>query len=100
MYHGIRMKALSIDLVPEVAGYARDLARWYKLPQDQWNIGVDLIVYKDGEDSIGWYADDSQGQSFYAQWHLNFWMSTRCAYCLIKPPLSAPARTSTYYHAI
>jgi alkylated DNA repair dioxygenase AlkB len=62
MYHGIKMKALSIDLVPEVASYAKELARLYKLPHDQWNIGVDLIVYKDGEDSIGWHADDNQGK--------------------------------------
>jgi hypothetical protein len=34
----------------------------YKLPHDQWGIGVDLIVYKDGEDSIGWHADDTQGK--------------------------------------
>ncbi|KAL9187368.1 hypothetical protein ACHAXT_001471 [Thalassiosira profunda] len=63
MYHGIRMKAQPIDLVPEVASYAKELARSYRLPQDQWNIGVDMIVYRDGNDSIGWHADDSQGES-------------------------------------
>ena len=60
-YHGIKMKALPMDLVPEVASYAEELAKHYKLPQNQWNIGVDLIAYKDGEDSIGWHADDTQG---------------------------------------
>jgi len=64
MYHGVKMKSQSIDLVPEVASYAKELARCYKLPGDQWDIGVDLIVYKDGDDSIGWHADDTQGLLF------------------------------------
>ncbi len=40
MYHGIRMKALPIELVPEVAGYAQELAGDYGLPGDRWDIGV------------------------------------------------------------
>lgn len=62
-YHGVQMKALPIDLVPDVASYAEELARRYNLPQHQWDIGVDLIVYKDGGDSIGWHSDDTQGES-------------------------------------
>ena len=27
-----------------------------------FNIGVDCIVYRDGKDSIGWHADDTQGE--------------------------------------
>ena len=46
MYHGINMKALPIDLVPEVAEYARELAKKYNLPMNQWDIGVDMIVYR------------------------------------------------------
>jgi len=57
------MKALPIGLVPEIESYACELARYYRLPQNQWDIGVDLIVYKDGEDSIGWHADNTQGES-------------------------------------
>ena len=60
-YHGIKMKALPINLVPEVASYAEDLARTYNL--SQWDIGVDMIAYKDGGDSIGWHADDTQGET-------------------------------------
>lgn len=60
------MKAFPIDLVPEVANYARELARQYNLPNDEWGIGVDLIIYKDGEDSIGWHADDTQGELDYS----------------------------------
>ena len=61
MYHGIHMKALPIDNVPEVASYAKELARYYNLPNDEWDIGVDMIAYRDGEDSIGWHSDDTQG---------------------------------------
>ena len=55
------MKALPIDLVPEVASYAKELARHYNLPNDEWDIGVDMIAYRDGDDSIGWHSDDTQG---------------------------------------
>lgn len=62
-YHGVQMKAFPIDNVPEVASYAEELARRYNLPLNQWDIGVDMIAYKDGGDSIGWHADDTQGES-------------------------------------
>ena len=58
-YHGIQMKALPLELVPEVASFARELAGCYGLPHGRWDIGVDLIVYKDGEDSIGWHAGEN-----------------------------------------
>lgn len=45
-YHGIKMRAQPIDLIPEVACYAEELARLYDLPNNEWNIGVDLIAYK------------------------------------------------------
>jgi alkylated DNA repair dioxygenase AlkB len=62
-YHGVQMKAFPIDKVPEVANYAEELARMYNLPLNQWDIGVDMIAYKDGCDSIGWHCDDTQGES-------------------------------------
>jgi alkylated DNA repair dioxygenase AlkB len=62
-YHGVQMKAFPIDKVPEVENYAEELARMYNLPLNQWDIGVDMILYKDGGDSIGWHADDTQGES-------------------------------------
>lgn len=58
-YHGIRMKAHPLDRVPEVEALAKRLAMLYGV--DEWNTGVDLIAYKDGEDGIGWHADDTQG---------------------------------------
>ncbi|KAL3791788.1 hypothetical protein ACHAW5_009421 [Stephanodiscus triporus] len=62
-YHGIRMRAMPIDIVPDVSAYASELASEYGLPYDRWGIGVDLIAYRDGEDGIGWHADDTQGES-------------------------------------
>lgn len=52
------MKAQPIHLIPEVADYASELAKNYKLPNNEWDIGVDLIVYRDGDDSIGWHAGE------------------------------------------
>ena len=40
------MKALPISLVPEVDSIAGELAQYYNLPNNQWDIGVDMIVYK------------------------------------------------------
>jgi hypothetical protein len=51
VYHGICMKAYPLDQLPEVERLAERLARLYGV--DQWNTGVDLIAYKDGEDRIG-----------------------------------------------
>lgn len=59
VYHGICMKALPLDQVPEVEGLANRLAKLYGI--SRWNTGVDVIAYKDGEDRIGWHADDTQG---------------------------------------
>jgi hypothetical protein len=61
-YHNINMKALPMDLVPEVNSFASEFATEFKLPDNKINIGVDLIVYKDGNDSIGWHDDDTQGK--------------------------------------
>ena len=29
---------------------------------DRWNVGMDMIVYRDGQDSCGWHADDTQNE--------------------------------------
>ena len=28
-----------------------------------WNVGVDVVCYRDGRDSCGWHADDTQGET-------------------------------------
>eukprot|EP00804_Cyclotella_cryptica_P011375 CCRYP_016037-RA/>CCRYP_016037-RA protein AED:0.06 eAED:0.06 QI:353/1/1/1/1/1/10/132/1126 len=60
-YHGIKMKAYPLDQIPEVERLANRLARFYGI--DEWNTGVDLVAYKDGEDRMGWHADDTQGEA-------------------------------------
>lgn len=60
VYHGICMKAFPLDQVPEVERLANRLAGSYGV--NSWNTGVDMIAYKDGEDRIGWHADDTQGR--------------------------------------
>lgn len=62
-YHGVTMKAQPISQVPAISTYATELASMYNLPNQIWGIGVDCIIYRDGHDSIGWHADDSQGES-------------------------------------
>mmetsp|Transcript_17218 Transcript_17218/g.49908 ORF Transcript_17218/g.49908 Transcript_17218/m.49908 type:complete len:1249 (-) Transcript_17218:777-4523(-) len=62
-YHGIQMKSLPISSVPEVAQLSDQLATLYELPRKQWSIGVDLIIYRDGNDGIAWHADDTQEES-------------------------------------
>ncbi|GMH83199.1 hypothetical protein TrST_g5124 [Triparma strigata] len=62
-YHGVKMRTLPIDLVPEFETLARDFATSFSLPNNIWSIGVDLVVYRDGKDSIGWHADDTQNES-------------------------------------
>jgi hypothetical protein len=39
-YHGTKMKALSIDIVPQVKQYSRMLAKQYDLPNHQLGKGV------------------------------------------------------------
>lgn len=41
-----------------MAKLKRDLEARYGF---KFNIGVDLLVYRDGRDSCGWHADDTQG---------------------------------------
>lgn len=59
VYHGICMKAYPLDQVPSVEKLANRLAIEYGIKE--WNTGVDMIAYKDGDDRIGWHADDTQG---------------------------------------
>ena len=61
VYHGICMKAYPLDQVPEVERLANRLAKLHGI--NEWNTGVDMIAYKDGEDRMGWHADDTQGMS-------------------------------------
>lgn len=62
VYHGICMKAFPLDQVPAVEMLANRLAKMHNICE--WNTGVDMIAYKDGDDRIGWHADDTQGTCY------------------------------------
>jgi hypothetical protein len=60
-YNSTKMKAFPLVEVPRVQRLARCLAQEHLI--DDWNIGVDLLIYRSGDDSIGWHEDDTQGES-------------------------------------
>ena len=53
-----------LSLVPEVESLANDVASIYRLPKEEWKIGVDLVVYEDKCKGNGWYQNESKGDSF------------------------------------
>ena len=57
------MKAMSIAIVPQVQHCAKLLASKYDLPNHQWGIGVEDIMYRDGNDGVGWHCDNNQNES-------------------------------------
>jgi hypothetical protein len=71
-YGQVRMKSLPLPIMKEVNKLADRLERKYRSLLRRngvivgegcfWNIGVDCIIYRDGRDSMGDHADDSQGE--------------------------------------
>jgi len=61
-YHGVKLKAEPLSSATQIESFAQDLAEKYSLPDKKWNIGVDVVVYRDGKDRMGWHADDTQGE--------------------------------------
>ena len=62
-YHGIRMQAQPLSIEPAFEALSTELAATYQFPNQEWNIGCDAIVYRNGNDNIGWHSDDTQGES-------------------------------------
>jgi len=60
-YNNTQMKSFALSEVPNVKELARRLAGEHQI--DDWNIGVDLLVYRSRDDSIGWHGDDTQDES-------------------------------------
>ena len=56
------MKARPLSSSKVIESLAFDLAQRFNIPNNKWGIGVDLIIYRNGKDSIGWHADDTQGE--------------------------------------
>jgi hypothetical protein len=59
-YGTVKMQAHPLKERSRLAKLSSRLARYFKLPSDEWNIGLDLLIYRDGKDSIDWHADDTQ----------------------------------------
>ena len=62
-YHGVRMKALPLQKAPPVEKIASMLGSKFQLEKNTWSIGVDLVIYRDGKDKMGFHADDTQKES-------------------------------------
>jgi hypothetical protein len=62
-YHGVRMRALPMSAVPVFEKAATKYANLFHLPDRTWNIGCDLICYRNGCDSVGWHADDTHSET-------------------------------------
>ena len=60
-YHGVNMRAHPLTLFPKLNTLSNQLSSYHSLPD--WNIGAQVVVYRDNTDGIGWHADDTQGES-------------------------------------
>jgi len=63
VYRGVSMKAKPLSHDPPIEKLTRDLAELYRLPDKEWNIGTQLVYYRDGNDHTTWHADDTQGEA-------------------------------------
>ena len=58
----VKMKGLPLTN-PVLKELESELAKNFNIPGEIWNIGVDVVLYRDGDDKIGFHADDTQGES-------------------------------------
>ena len=56
-YHGIRMKAIPISILPSLDTFCTAMAKKMSVPS--WNIGAEVICYN-GDGGISWYSDNAQ----------------------------------------
>lgn len=61
-YHSVSMQPLPLSDEPVIDSLASDLASYHELPNNEWNIGCNAVAYFDGHKSIGFHADDTQGE--------------------------------------
>jgi hypothetical protein len=57
-YGQITMKARPLHLLPHLKRFSDRLKDKFQLPF--WNVGVNVICYRDGHDSMGFHADNDQ----------------------------------------
>lgn len=60
-YHGVTMVARSLEDVAGVAALASRTSQ--RFGGVEWNVGVDIVCYRDGRDSCGWHADDTHHET-------------------------------------
>lgn len=60
VYRGVTVKAKPLSLVPEVESLSQDLADLYRI--GQWDIGVDLVSFRNGKEHIPWHSNNTQGE--------------------------------------
>ena len=61
-YGRVSMGSNPLEYLPTISHVANQLANRFQLENCDWNIGCNLVVYRDGNDSINWHADDTQGE--------------------------------------
>lgn len=54
------MKSRPLNLLPKLEDFAQDMA--HRFNEEKWNMGVDVVFYRDGKDYIGKHSDDDQGE--------------------------------------
>jgi alkylated DNA repair dioxygenase AlkB len=59
-YRSTLMKAISFKAFPSLKHLSQYCARFCSIPY--WTIGVNVVFYRDGNDSIGYHADNDQGE--------------------------------------
>ena len=59
-YSTITMKAKPLGLLPKLQSFATDMQSTCHVPQ--WNIGVNPVYYRDGQDHMGFHADNDQDE--------------------------------------
>ena len=62
VYHSVQMKSIPLECVKEIEILEREWSEGLGL-KDGFSIGVDLICYRNGMDSISWHADDTQDET-------------------------------------
>ncbi len=65
-YHSVTMKAIPLSKAPLIEKLAANLGTKWNIPNNDWNIGVELVIYKAINGKIGWHADDTQGEKLIA----------------------------------
>ncbi len=70
-YGRVQMEGNALSSLPVISMVAKRLATKFKLKNNEWNIGCHLVLYRSGKDSIGWHADDTQGEDVVASLTVN-----------------------------